>query len=412
MGILDFDSLIQPLNRETFFSEHWEQRPLVVARDAPDWYDSLLSAEDLEFVLSAASSLNPSSVELLGRRAKSPRLNGDEGITALFEQFQSGATIRVRGVHRFRKGIQQFCRRLEQEFSFPIQANLYCTPANESGLEQHFDGHDVLILQISGRKHWRLFDPPVVLPLENVPPLRFERPENLSESRGNRFPKSASAPNYKSSDTLLECSLAPGDFMYLPRGFPHQAWTSDESSVHLTIGIHVITWLDLVTVTLGLAGNQNVELRRALPLGFANQNGHATDLQAKFTELLEALPTAVNLSDTLEELTGSFLSSRQSFGEGTLTVADQSQRVSIESVVERSEGLLLRLEIRAETIGLVSYSAIVESFWLPRVFEEPLRFIFQHTRFRVDELPGGLTNKARVNLVRKLVRGKLLRIQR
>ena len=39
---------LEPVAAETFFAEHWERRPLVVARDEPGRFDDLLSEADVE----------------------------------------------------------------------------------------------------------------------------------------------------------------------------------------------------------------------------------------------------------------------------------------------------------------------------------------------------------------------------
>ena len=45
-------------------------------------------------------------------------------------------------------------------------------------------------------------------------------------------------------EPAADFTLEPGDTLYLPRGWPHQAHTSDSDSLHLTIGLHPQTRLD------------------------------------------------------------------------------------------------------------------------------------------------------------------------
>ena len=45
---------------------------------------------------------------------------------------------------------------------------------------------------------------------------------------------------------MIEVTLSPGDLMYLPRGYPHDAASADGASLHLTIGMLPITWASVL----------------------------------------------------------------------------------------------------------------------------------------------------------------------
>ena len=102
------------------------------------------------------------------------------------------------------------------------------------------------MLQCSGRKHWRVHDRHAVDPIpgDGVDPR--VRPEDLGA-------------------TVVDEVLGPGDSLYLPRGWPHVASTTGEASIHLTLGVHVLTWLDVLGAVLERARGCP-ELRAAVPL--------------------------------------------------------------------------------------------------------------------------------------------------
>ena len=58
--------------------------------------------------------------------------------------------------------------------------------------------------------------------------------------------------------------LRAGDTMYLPRGWLHQAMTSDVDSLHLTVGVNLYTWIEALRAALKACENE-VELRRSVP---------------------------------------------------------------------------------------------------------------------------------------------------
>ena len=66
MSAIDFNALIAPITRDQFFSEYWEKKPLRISRHQPDYFKSLLAGSDIDYLLSAACSLERDSVQLLG----------------------------------------------------------------------------------------------------------------------------------------------------------------------------------------------------------------------------------------------------------------------------------------------------------------------------------------------------------
>ncbi len=96
--------------------------------------------------------------------------------------------------------------------------------------------------------------------------------------------------------------------LYLPRGYGHAATTSESHSAHLTIGINVYTWADLVK-NVNPTCVEIEEFRKALPRGFASRAelrpamkeqlkriapGHFTD--GNLDPYLDGIATVVNRS--------------------------------------------------------------------------------------------------------------------
>lgn len=54
----------------------------------------------------------------------------------------------------------------------------------------------------------------------------------------------------------------------MPRGYPHRAYTTSASSLHLTVGVPPTTWLALVKAAAEELADVE-ELREALPVGDA-----------------------------------------------------------------------------------------------------------------------------------------------
>ena len=397
-------SLIAPLTSDEFLARYWEQAPLRISRNDREYFAHLMTPEACEDALTAACLRQGEAVELLGEAAKSlPHFRGDSAFSA-GAAFDRGATIRIVGAQRFHPPLLRLTRELERFFSFPVHVNLYWTPAQQQGLNRHWDTHDVLVLQVAGRKHWRVFEAPVTLPLQSPPPLPFEDQQALAHGRGAVRTDEQMRELSGRARLLDEFTLEQGDALYLPRGFPHEAWTTDQSSAHLTIGIHVLTWTDLLTVLLGRVANQDERFRRALPIGFASEIT-GTELPEQARELWQSVAGQAEAAEALEELAQVFIRTRSSIG-GDLNAGDPAT-LSAQTLVAKRSGLLCRLIVKGEVVAL--YYGHSE-FGAPRAMEQALRFIARTERFRVADIPGGLNRRSQLALVRRLVSDRLLRI--
>ena len=171
---------------------------------------------------------------------------GDLGrITA---EVWDGASLVGQGLQRLWPPLTGYCEALAGELGHRVQANAYLSPPESHGFDLHYDTHDVFVLQVEGHKEWTVHAPADLLP--------HRRPPKADQGTGPAH-----------GDPVWTGVLVPGDCLYLPRGFGHSARTSDERSLHLTIGILVTTWRTVLRALADLLPEDDIELRRALPLG-------------------------------------------------------------------------------------------------------------------------------------------------
>ena len=143
---------------------------------------------------------------------------------AVAAAFADGATIVVQGMHHWwPRARARSAATSRRELGHPAQANAYYTPRDSQGLPVHHDTHDVFVLQVAGEKRWLVYDPVLELPL-----------------RDQRYDTELGAPG----EPVHDVALQPGDTLYLPRGWLHQAVTSSTDSLHLTVGVNVYTWIE------------------------------------------------------------------------------------------------------------------------------------------------------------------------
>ena len=75
----------------------------------------------------------------------------------------------LQGLHRVWPPIIELCQQLAAELGHPVQANAYVTPPQNQGFSNHYDVHDVFVLQIEGEKRWQIHAPVLEAPLRDQP---------------------------------------------------------------------------------------------------------------------------------------------------------------------------------------------------------------------------------------------------
>jgi hypothetical protein len=149
-----------------------------------------------------------------------PRLKG----AGLARHLREGATLVLDAVDELSEPVEELAKGLELFFRERVQVNLYAGWQTSRGFDLHWDDHDVFILQVTGRKRWSVYGQTRPYPLVNDIE-KAQKPEH--------------AP-------LWEGTLEDGDLLYIPRGWWHVAVPLAEPTLHLTVGVHKRTGLDLL----------------------------------------------------------------------------------------------------------------------------------------------------------------------
>jgi hypothetical protein len=189
--------------------------------------------------------------------------------------------------------------------------------------------------------------------------------------------------------------LRPGDLLYLPRGWLHEALTSDTDSLHLTIGLNVVTWLDAFKAALEELGD-DVRFRRSW---------QADD---EADELVEALSERLDRDDVERRARAKLVRSRRPIRQGQFGQLRALEALDSETELERNPTVLADLVEGNETVSLVFEGREV-TFPAHAHYEVAAVFAAEEP-FTPSELPGSLDDAGRLVLVRRLVREGFLRI--
>jgi lysine-specific demethylase/histidyl-hydroxylase NO66 len=218
----------------------------------------------------------------------------------VWSNFQSGCTVRLLCPQKHVDPVHSLLSTLELEFGCMIGANAYLTPGrNSQGFAPHYDDIEAFILQLEGYKHWRVYPP-------------FNKLETLPRVSSRDY----TDKEMEDVEPVFDVVLGPGDVLYMPRGWIHQAHTpstsvaneQDGHSLHLTISaMQTWAWGDLLEMVMpealeaAAASDTTTSLREGLPRNFLSYMGAVHDITSNDDILPNPLNQANNATDENSE---------------------------------------------------------------------------------------------------------------
>jgi hypothetical protein len=272
--MMDFDHVVSPLGADAFLRDYWLKELVHIPGQAGRFAD-LLSWSELSAILEQ-HRLTPPRLKLYRdgqpldpAQYLTPAMFGVPRLDAggLAASLAQGASLILDDVQELAPPVRDLMHSFQDVLHTDAFANLYAGWHSQKAFPLHWDAQEDVVIQLCGRKHWRVFRPTRPHPLRNdiEPPLQ-----------------PTSAP-------IWDGVLTDGDTLYIPRGWWHEAVPLDEPSLHLTISLTPPTGMDyLAWVTSRL--RQHAELRASLPVaGGAAQSAIIARLVA---EALRQAPIA------------------------------------------------------------------------------------------------------------------------
>jgi bifunctional lysine-specific demethylase and histidyl-hydroxylase MINA len=200
------------------------------------------------------------------------------------------------------------------------------------------------VLQVVGSKRWTMYGTPLELPLS-----------------GQDFDLKI----HQQGPPTMEFELEPGDLAHIPRGVVHDARSSEELSLHITLGILCYRWADFLLELVADASEKDPAFRKALPPGFAR----------------EGFDTR-HAKETL-----------------------QNDQVKIDSLVGARPSVVSCIRTDCSSASIYAFGRKIS---FPAHAAEAVRFALSQSRFSVHELPGNLDDNGKLVLVQRLIREGLV----
>ncbi|MCU1455732.1 MAG: Cupin 4 family protein [Acidimicrobiales bacterium] len=374
------------------FAGCWALRPSHHRADPPEAFGDLLSIADIDVLLSEHGLRRPffravgdgatvPAEEYTVRAQVGSRTIDDLADPARLGQlFAEGATIVLQGLHRAWPPLARFCAELSAELGHPTQANAYLSRRERPGFDVHWDTHDVFVLQVEGTKRWRVYEPLRRWPLE----------------------RSSSAGELREDDLVpqVELDLAPGDCLYLPKGFPHAALATDGSSLHLTIGVASFSGQAILEEVLRSAVDRDDAFRRPLPIGVLDSPDRMAEEVATVVEAFaKHLASSLDISEVAARTAGRLVRSRPTSNRGALAAIVAADAVTLDSRLRLDDAV--RTE-DANPGGDRRLTLPDRSLGFPARVAPVLEWLVEHRRVLVADLPQ-LDDESKLVLARRLV---------
>jgi ribosomal protein L16 Arg81 hydroxylase len=386
-----FASIVAPLTVEDFFANYWEKQYVHNRHDDVGYFNNVLSIADIDAFLSQ-QNLMPEGLRLLkeGKDVDPEEWTKAETLMngviktsvrpdELFKWFHDGATIIINSAEKGIPGLAKACRTFEQEMKIVVQANIYITPPHSQGFHIHYDPHDIFLMQIKGPKRWHIYETGEELPT-TYHPFR------------------------KKPELVAEFDINSGDFLYMPRGTSHQAFTSEQSTIHVNFSLKPRYGFHLIEDIVKMAEYEDVFFRRTIPNGLASEETkkeYTATFKQKLHELLDKIPP-----EKLLDKQGEHFVAKQTldFG-GFLTTSLQLELLNENSVVCRKKGFDCTINtVDKETkIHFGNRRLTIPAFVDKTIF-------LQNQPFRVKEAKGLLTAEGKLGIVKELIEGGFLEI--
>lgn len=258
--IADLAALLAPVTPERFFAEHYDRQPLHVRGD-PAKFAQVLSWRQINRLLDMTHVWSGTSLKLvMDSQAVPPeqfctRAMGRDGAQLLQpdarlvqEWIGRGASVVMNDVDSLTPGLASVSNALEAAGLGKAQANVYISWQSHKAFRTHYDTHDVWAVQVEGEKDWNIWEGRAEWPIPH-PVFKGQPQAHHDQARGK----------------LREVvKMRPGDLLYLPRGWYHDALAEAPASVHVAYGVHAPLGMDLMNILVERV-LYDTEFRKPLP---------------------------------------------------------------------------------------------------------------------------------------------------
>ncbi len=384
------------ISHQDFFSIYHKKEHLFVPKASSQDFDDALNLSDIETFM-ATVPLKHGQVKLINynRRPWADQfltLEGDHvasniiDIKKLLSLLGQGTTAILEDLGKYIPKLRSFCTQMANELGVRLQANIYITPPNSQGFKVHVDEHDVFVLQLFGKKNWQLYEGLVEYPTKSLI-------QSLKEFSEEDHKKAA------------DIEMCPGDLLYIPHGMYHDASTNSEASIHITLGVLPRRRSEILKM-LSDSAKDRAFFRRPLPENLDDQSVKEAFFE-DFKKACHQLIEEADLETLILKISNQFVSNQKPDLKGSLTNALSLEQLTVDSRLKRKTETRYWLE-DAQWHTIVHFYK--EKVQVPKPVEHILDVILGEDTFTPAEISETLSDKVKLDMVKKFVTGGLVNI--
>jgi hypothetical protein len=280
-------------------------------------------------------------------------------------------SVRFPDLRPYSAPLDQLCRALECLLHKPVTASAFWS---QGGMQApvHSDDHDLLVIQVIGRKRWFIAQGPSGL--ENT----WERIPGPPPTLG----------------TPATFEVGPGDAVYLPRGTVH-AVEGDEESIHVSIGFTPITVREALIAAIDHLSDLDRGWRDTATPYLAQQllTGRLDPLPELLSRATQSLTEALSAPG----FTAAALQRRSARAVGLLAPSNgvRSVTLTLDSELRQRPDAFCHLSANPEKID-VAYPG--GHLYIHRGAEAAVLFLANSAHLRVRDIPGDIDDAVRLSL--------------
>jgi Cupin superfamily protein len=371
-----------------FFSETWSRdAKLYLKAFTPSYILTLGSFETLLATLNRAhegwlhfarGGLKPIPMDMVDGQ-------GMLDLSRVRGAFAAGETLYLTKAERICEPLMRLARAIEVDLALrgaqlrePVNAHVFLTPPHSQGFPAHRDEHASFVLQLDGCKEWVVYEPDA----RGIQRTGEMDAESLRRSKSRTF------------------HLTAGDVLYLPEWWPHEARAASEHSLHVTLRLFPLRWIDVLIETC----RDHFELARALPLGVGRTS---ESMKTKLLALLDSEPFRRELSVLLEAFARKQSVPKTSLPDDGFRQILEADAICLETPLVRRANTVCEVSDIGQEVLISFPGGVIRG---PGEIKPVFRFVASTLTLRARDLPplDGL-DYDRVEVARTLVKGGLLR---
>ena len=266
--------LISPGNVDDFFRGVWGRSVAEYPQGLGAAAGELLDLDGFERIVATLNRPHEGWLHLArgGLKPLPPEMVDEMGMVDLRKlrvAFSDGESLYLTKADRVSLPLMWLSRSIELELGAravalrrEVNAHVFLTPPRSQGFPAHRDEHASFVIQLEGSKEWTTYasdpgDGPAGAPAE------VDRPGGV-------------ASEALRSMVARTHHLEAGDVLYLPEWVPHEARAAESHSLHVTVRIFPLRWVDLAQE----AFVDSPALAGAIPPGLASRSGELADALA------------------------------------------------------------------------------------------------------------------------------------